>query len=259
MIINRLYQYLEYKIIFEMLHKNKFNSIYEILNKYFLKKVKSKNLIGKSFELLKFMEYLEALNMNISNRIICNDNIYKYIGSNISNNNIILSNKSVCSLGKINLQLISSDKYLYILRGNLFYSEIKILEENHRPLKSNDCISFGFCKDTCFYNKQVGWEPGCIGIHTDDGGIFRGSTKAIYNIGELLPGNIIGAGIIQLESFYKVFFTLNGRRIWSGILRSSEFVNLGLALDSSFPVELNIGHKPFYFNLLKYYSNYMWD
>lgn len=258
MFFKKLCPFLEYKIIFDIIQKNKFKSIHNILRNYFLKEIKTKNLIGKSFELLKLMEYL-VLDLNINNKIIRDDDVYKYVGDLTSNDNIVLSDKSVCSLGKTNIQLLSCNKYLRILRGNLFYAEIEILEKNHRPIKNNDCISFGFCKDICFYNKQVGWENGCIGIHTDDGGIFRGSTTPIFKVGKIDNGSIIGAGIIQRYKYYIVFFTLNGRRVWSGILNSTETIHLGLALDSSYPIKLNIGNNPFYFDLLKYYNTDLLD
>ena len=146
------------------------------------------------------------------------------------------------------------------MRGKLFYSEISISNEKIGPSWENECISFGFCSNDTKHNNPIGWERGSIGIHTDDGGIYIKNKYADLKFGKINSGSIIGIGIIAKKNIYTVFFTLNGNEIYKyNKFKSKRKIDLGLSIDSSYEIKLNIGLKPFKFNLLKHYSDYLYD
>lgn len=252
-----LYPYLEYSIIFNILRKeiNRTN-IKTILEKHYNRNIVGSNLDGKAYDLKNYMEYLVISNINYY--IERSECIYRNISNNKNIDYLIMSNKSVCKLGKCNLQLLTKNNDLNILRGNIFYAELSLSLENHRTLWDNECISFGFCYKNNGDNKRIGLELGSIGFHST-GGIYMGSCKSIFNYRKIVQGDTIGAGIIQRYYNYYVFFTVNGKRIWGGKFNSDDEIYLGLTLDTSFPVSLNIGRKLFIYNLLENYSNELWD
>jgi len=259
-LLDKLYPHLEYDNLLNIIRKlNDIKKIKNILEKHFQKQIISNHLIGKAYDLLHYPEYL-VLDLPIENKIVrFDDNCYKFIGSNAGRDYLVLSNKPVCFLEKSNLQLVTHNNKLNIMRGNLFYCELSLLSENHRHEWLAECVSFGFCYEECNNKKQVGWENGCIGIHTDDGGIFSGDTFSFSKIGKINQGNVIGIGIISKINYYIVFFTLNGKKLISKRFYSDKKVFLGMGLDTSYSVELNLGKKPFNFDLLKYYSAELWD
>jgi len=256
----KLYPYLEYDNLINILKTKKTSKeVKNILEKHFMKEVISRNIMGKSYDLKYYPEYF-FLDLPSENKIIrCRDNNYKFIGSDAGRDNLVLSNKPVCYLDKSNLQLITENNKLLILRGNIFYSELSLLSENHRHEWQAECLSFGFCYEDCNKKKQVGWERGCIGIHSDDGGIFSGNTFSTNKFGKINQGNTIGVGIISKINYYIVFFTLNGKKLLSKKFYSDKKIFLAMGLDTSFSVDLNLGIKPFQFDLIKYYSTELWD
>ena len=256
---DKLYPYLEYNNLLNIIKKDNIKKVKEILEKHFEKEIVSNNILGKSFDLKYYPEYF-FLDLPIENRISrYNDNCYKFIGSHAGRDNLVISNTPVCYLDKSNLQLITENNKLLILRGNIFYSEVTLLSVNHRHEWEAECLSLGFCYEDCCKKKQVGWEKGCIGIHTDDGGIFSGSTSAINRFGKINQGNVLGVGVISKINYYIVFFTLNGKKLISKRFYSDKQLFLAMGLDTSYSVDLNLGKKPFSFDLIKYYSNELWD
>lgn len=254
-----IYPFLEYQVILSLIKNiNSKDKVKKILEEHFKINIETNNLIGKAYDLRNHMRYF-ILNLPSNCKIERIDNIYKFIGSHTGINHLIMSDKPVSRLDKNNLQFCVLDGKLKILRGNLFYAEINLLEDCHRVSWFNECVSFGFCnhKSSCF--KQVGWENGTIGIHIDDGGIFNGSMTPTYNFTEIKKGNTIGVGVIQRKYYYYIFYTVNGKKIWGGKLYSFDEIYLALGLDNSFPIELNIGKEQFKYNLLEEFPNDLWD
>lgn len=254
-----LYSFIEYEAILCVIKNlNNKEKVRDVLEKHFKKTIITNNITGKAFDLINHIRYF-ILNSPNSCKIERTCNIYKFTGKNQLINQLVLSNKPVSRLDKNNLQFIMTEKNLKIMRGNIFYAEIELLEKCHRQSWDNECVSFGLCFKGCSPFKQVGWEKGTIGIHIDDGGIFKGSMNPIHSYGKIEKNNTIGVGIIQKKYFYYIFFTVNGIKIWNDTLYSSNDLYLGMGLDNSFPVKLNIGKEPFKFDLIRNYSMELWD
>ena len=193
---------------------------------------------------------LNIFHDNNMEKIIYENGVWKFKGTNIGQNRCIIGN---CSLPNTNTSHIPFPfSYLHnnkrnIVSSNIFYWEIELEKEAFRAPWPDSCVSIGFGHLGTNILKQIGWEKNTIGYHSDDGYIFHENTK-IDNFKEYWSaGDIIGAGIIYKEdNINDLFFTKNGKiiHILKNINLSGQYYPM-LCLDSFYGAKVNFGEKQF--------------
>jgi hypothetical protein len=78
-------------------------------------------------------------------------------------------------------------------------------------------VGLGFSADAEFdiANNMVGWQPGSIGYHSNNGGVFHGTGAASNTLPKWSAGVKVGAG--YRKSTKSVYFTVNGSQVGQDI------------------------------------------
>ena len=248
-------------------------------------KISLNNLINNKKLIKSYLNYLIHVFYNYE-KIICNNELVallcfhplpnKFITNNYINNNLIVEepnnilvfkgtptgNRIIFGNRNLPNKLLNpipfafpfknNDDIIEVIHSNLFYYEIKILE-NYRTPWDNDALVVGYGSILVDYNTNPGWKQNTFGYHIDDGS-FQYNNTIIQNFGPIgKEGDVIGAGIFFLENnVYKPFYTINGYLI-SNILPNIEInttITPMLGFDYSHKIKYNFGIDKFKFNIV---------
>ncbi|CAM9414328.1 unnamed protein product [Chrysoparadoxa australica] len=116
------------------------------------------------------------------------------------------------------------------------------------------CVVIGLSSSGfCLRGKMPGWDSASYGYHGDDGGIFHSNGTMQRQYGEPFgPGDTVGAGVDYSNGDGKrgnIFFTKNGRNLGVAFADVTGAFYPTVGIDSSAPVRLNLGARPFMYDL----------
>lgn len=169
----------------------------------------------------------------------------------INNKNIISENNNYMHCGKSHHDIIFANKSIpfYNLYNNIYYYELTISQDSHREEWNNMNISIGFgSKSITTDNMIIGWDKDSVG-YSIDGNISCWAKKDI-NYEKYGKGDTVGAGVIYDFLYYKIFFTLNGKRC-NEILCIPNTIELipMIAINYNSIVSVNFNTKPFVYKI----------
>jgi len=246
------------------LSSNKINPvIYDEYTKYLLTKFfnfkRYNNIINnnKYFNYLSFYPLPTKLvvqyNNNDTNKIIVEDNIYSYSGTD-HGFKLLFANRILPYYDKapipFTFPIINENNDLELLNSNIYYYELTILE-NHRESWEKEHISFGYGSVTTPYTISVGWCSDTFGLHLDDGTFYYNQVIFQKLFNSYRVGDTFGAGIIYLDKCkYHPFFTYNGTliKIITDFTIKSEILPI-INFNHSNKIKLNFGQEKFIFNI----------
>ena len=141
--------------------------------------------------------------------------------------------------------------------GNLVgrRNSLQRLQEIERVPDEMNCVAIGIGTKRFPYKTHMpGWTPDSFGYHGDDGGSFEGANfveepRIFETFG---AGDCVGCGINYENG--TLFYCKNGQFLFSVGLYESDLAREWFPLvgiDSSWPVKVNFGHKPFRFDLTR--------
>ncbi|EAL42864.1 SPRY domain containing protein [Entamoeba histolytica HM-1:IMSS-B] len=137
-----------------------------------------------------------------------------------------------------------------ILQTPIFYYEVTILPTPSTHEVEEFVVSIGLVSERTYpEDRQVGWEDGGIGVHSDDGKLFNQNGTGVNFTEPFNSGETLGVGFIPRS--YQVFFTKNGKKIKNSITVKYQKMYPAMGFSTAYAVEVNFGHKPFIFDLLE--------
>eukprot|EP00943_MAST-04B_sp_MAST-4B-sp1_P004057 g4057.t1 len=135
-------------------------------------------------------------------------------------NTLKLSKDTPCNANRMHKISLTSDD------TNSIYFEVHLLR-----LPKSATAAFGLILHDSKYtnperiNTLPGWEEETIGLHTDDGGVYSGTSEApiAYVPRTFKEGDVIGIGHLPDIGFYVM---CNGSRIWREVTPPQGLINL---------------------------------
>jgi hypothetical protein len=127
--------------------------------------------------------------------------------------------------------------------------------------KIQDCIAIGLATETFDCQSGLpGWNRLSFGYHGDNGGFYHGSGRMQKRSFPFGPGDTVGCGIDYARR--GIFFTRNNiflGFVWKGLdikfLSKTKLYPI-VGIDSKHPVSVNLGSRPFEFDLSRYIQRY---
>lgn len=152
---------------------------------------------------------------------------------------------------KIQMLWIDNDSVL-VCPNIIHYFEVQI-EGNERYCY----VSVGMSSTKSMVrNHHIGWDKYTIGLHSDDGNVFKEDGKvALPCTTPFGPGDVIGCGWNSMEK--QVFFTRNGQFL-KAFSYPHQVLNFGVGMKEYERLEINTGiSEPFEFDLCGYIRDYL--
>ena len=152
-------------------------------------------------------------------------------------------------------------------RSDVFYYEITVLDGGDRDIVAVGFAPEGYTERTHRRPPrfpQPGWDPGSVGYHGDDGGLYVEQGRSGVAIplangaGTFGAGDVVGCGCQRISPVdeddasnvrYRIFFTSNGKDLAMAAEVASRHPMMGcIGLKYGAKVEVNMGHDQFLFD-----------
>nr|BAN40735.1 hypothetical protein [Entamoeba invadens]BAN41634.1 hypothetical protein [Entamoeba invadens]BAN42445.1 hypothetical protein [Entamoeba invadens] len=160
------------------------------------------------------------------------------------------------------------DSIVHLKMCNKYYFEVQLRHINNpnpilfnTPIVKDLIVSIGVCDHRLVQNSHsictnhVGWQPGCIGMHSDDGNLFNMAGAGNMLTGPFGENDVMGCGFLINKKM--VFFTRNGSFLCA-VPYNRKTIIPTFCMEGSGEVQVNWGQKKFRFqfnNLPDYLKN----
>ncbi|ELP90017.1 hypothetical protein EIN_403510 [Entamoeba invadens IP1] len=124
-----------------------------------------------------------------------------------------------------------------------WYFEVTLIGKDE---KNPITVSMGVSNKVITSTSHIGWEEGCIGMHSDDGRIFYMNGSGNKLTTPFTDGDTMGCGFTYKTQ--KIFFTRNGKFL--GLMNFvSGLVLPAVCVEYAESVKINTGKEPFLFDV----------